>query len=232
MRYSPSTSLLLVIATCIGLAACGTNTPSAPVNFDSNLRAKVRTVRMPHIIKPEAADMLQTSDQAASNQTMVEMMDFLLQIDTTYADVLMLDIGTNVNTTRVASITKSINEMGLTYGGEARLGPPPAAGEMILYVERSVVEAPECGKWYDQPRNTTQNASLHHGCSSTRALALMVANPRDLISGAEGRGDPGRATAVIRRAREAAANAGGNNNNTGQSLIGVLGGGGGGGNPQ
>lgn len=47
---------------------------------------------------------------------------------------------------------------------------------------RYVAKAPECGVWPDDLTRTQRNDTYHNfGCSDQRNLALMVANPKDLV---------------------------------------------------
>jgi pilus assembly protein CpaD len=47
---------------------------------------------------------------------------------------------------------------------------------------RYQAEAPECGRWPDNLAQSSRNLNYHNfGCSQQRNLAVMVANPADLL---------------------------------------------------
>lgn len=169
------TALLGLAMTSIG--ACQhteTGSSAAP----QVMRNTVQMVRLPFEVTAE----LDGTD-SLSSVTIANINGFLSSVEVGYGDILMLD-GPEVSGNRVAAIASLIKARGLVYGGAGAFGPTPKDGSVILYVERYLVTPPNCNYWpHETSVNTRNNDSAFHGCASTINLGLMVADPRDLVSG-------------------------------------------------
>jgi len=160
------------------LAACQHTSVGVPNAQQSVIRNKLQMVRLPLEIRRESdgTDTLSAVTESSIN-------NFLASINASYADVIMLD-APDVSAERLAAVEGLIQRTGLTYGGKNALGAKPDSGAIMLYVERYIVETPNCNYWPEETSSQEKNNdSRFHGCSSRINLGLMVANPRDLVSG-------------------------------------------------
>lgn len=88
-------------------------------------------------------------------------------------------------------ITRVVGRYGLLAEGEApaTAGEAPAGGVRVV-VSRSIASVPTCPSWRDKAEaNFTGGLSDNYGCAISSNLAAMVADPRDLVEGREGRLD-------------------------------------------
>jgi len=162
----------------VSTSACVHTDVNVATPHQTVMRNNVHMVRLPHEIAPEGDG---TDTLSAVTETSIS--SFLTSINAGYGDVVMLD-GPSASPARIAAVETIIARTGLAYGGTSALGAKPKDGSVMLYVERYVVTTPNCNYWPEvtstQERN---NDSSFHGCASTINLGLMVANPRDLVSG-------------------------------------------------
>lgn len=173
--------MALATGLCLSLAACQHTAVSGPTASENILRNEVKMVRLPFRIQAEEDGTATPSDFTLNGIHL-----FLNSVGAGQADVIMLD-APDAAPERVQAVAQSLRNAGLVYGGTSPLGTTPAAGEIMLYVERYVVTPPNCGTWKaERSDNDMNNASAHHGCSTVANLGLMVANPRDLIAGQSG----------------------------------------------
>lgn len=170
---------ITILAPCLlALGACYHTNVAEPSLKDPVARNSVQMVRLPHEITAE-----DDRTDSLSRMTMTTLAGFFTSIEVGYADVIMLD-GPDVSDGRIAAIASYVNQQGLIYAGTSALGAKPKAGSVVLYVERYIVATPTCGEWLPEFNNSSRNNdSAFHGCASTANLGLMIANPRDLISG-------------------------------------------------
>jgi pilus assembly protein CpaD len=88
-------------------------------------------------------------------------------------------------------VTQVVGRFGLLVESEApaTAGDPPAGGVRVV-VSRSVASVPSCPSWRDKAEaNFVGGLSDNYGCATASNLAAMVADPRDLVEGREGRLD-------------------------------------------
>ena len=162
----------------VALAACEhTSTGTAGLN-QNVIRNSVQMVRLPLEIRSEA-----DATDSLSGHTEASIQGFLKGVNAGYGDIIMLD-GPSASPERLAAVENLIARTGLTYGGTSALGTKPNDGTIMLYVERYIVQSPNCNYWPDEPSGQTKNNdSSFHGCTSRINLGLMIANPRELVSG-------------------------------------------------
>ncbi|MBT7526701.1 MAG: hypothetical protein HN658_05330, partial [Rhodospirillales bacterium] len=138
---------------------------------------------------------------------------FLRRQNINYSDQLYVVAGIDIVTPLAMIRAKTIRSYLLRKGYRSELlDRAEWAGGKIqkanrptvrIVVHRFVVTAPRCPDWRKTPASdgaNTQSSNL--GCANTVNLGLMVANPRDLVSGREtGPMDGTRAAAGINRYR-------------------------------
>ncbi|MBL4639084.1 MAG: hypothetical protein JKY57_01000 [Kordiimonadaceae bacterium] len=160
------------------LTACYHTDVGTPSLKDPVVRNTIQMVRLPHEIKAE-----EDGTDSLSSVTSGALASFLSSVEVSYADVILLD-GPEVPTHRIDAIEEYLRKLGLVYGGQSALGVKPNKGAVMLYVERYIVSTPRCGEWLPEADNNSRNNdSPFHGCANIANLGLMIANPRDLISG-------------------------------------------------
>jgi len=102
-----------------------------------------------------------------------------------YGDVISLD-GAEASSAR-ADVARVAGRYGLLVaeGAPVTVGAIPP-GAVRVVVSRTRADVPGCPNW-SRPSNPNFNNELmsNHGCSVNGALAAMVANPGDLVSGRE-----------------------------------------------
>lgn len=183
MKNPSSTFTKLLLATGLALvsAACKHTAVTEATPSETVLRNEVKMVRLPFRIQAEGDGTITPSTYTLNGVNL-----FLRSVGAGHADVILLD-APGIDQNRIDEIAAHIKKAGLVYGGVSTLGAAPAAGEMILYVERHIVIPPNCGNWRAETSvNDKNNASAHYGCAMMANLGLMVANPRDLIAGQSG----------------------------------------------
>jgi pilus biogenesis lipoprotein CpaD len=189
-----------VVSTSLSLlAACGQSVGQPGLN-DQVMRNTVQLVRFSHIIKAE-----DDKTETLSEKTIADLNTFLHNTNVGYGDVLMVDGAYNASDNRLSEIQTLFRKRGYEYAGKTLLGAKPVEGDIVLYVERHVVTTPNCGNWpEDTTYNSENNRSVYNGCSTVANLGLMVANPRDLVSGQSS----GTTTATAVNAVNTSANSG------------------------
>ncbi|MEX0298336.1 MAG: CpaD family pilus assembly lipoprotein [Kordiimonas sp.] len=193
MNNSSKLIKAFAVALCaLSVSACQHTNVAEPSLNDTVSRNSVQMVRLPFEVKSE-----QDGTDSLSNVTLASLSGFLSSVNVSYADVIMLD-GPNASSERISAIEDFIKESGLIYAGRSALGAEPRSGSVMLYVERYVVTTPKCGNWAPETSNNTRNnVSSFLGCSNTANLGLMVANPRDLVSGQSGNNSTAAAVGAI-----------------------------------
>ncbi|MCK0068199.1 CpaD family pilus assembly lipoprotein [Kordiimonas laminariae] len=188
IQSAPKTALLAL--GIIALSACQTSGTTR--HTDAVNRSSVELVRLPFEIRPEA-----DGTDTLSAQSAVSMHAFLTSVNAGYGDIIMLD-APSATPKRLEAIQEFLKERGLTFGGVAPLGTAPSEQGVMLYVERYQVTVPNCGVWpADNASIAPNNAAPFHGCATTATLNLMVANPRDLVAGQNGRANAQAAVSAV-----------------------------------
>ena len=175
----------------LGLAACQHTDVGAPSLTETVARNSVQMVRLPLEIQSES-----DGTHTLSHVTETALDNFFTSIEAGYGDVIMLD-GPDVSAERIKAVEAYVRKRGLAYAGTSALGAKPAPGSVVLYVERYLVTTPNCNYWPEVTSTQEKNNdSSFHGCSSTINLGLMIADPRDLVTGK----NSGNSTAAAVRA--------------------------------
>ncbi|WP_262694319.1 CpaD family pilus assembly protein [Kordiimonas aquimaris] len=175
------------------LGACQTTALTSVTPSETIMRNEVKMVRLPYTIMPE-------EDRTAtpSAHTLGGINVFLNSVDVAHSDIILIDAPEDTAPERINSIADHLKQAGLVYGGTGTFGQTPKDGNITLYIERYIVTPPNCGNWSaEQSISQKNNSSAHHGCAMMANLGLMVANPRDLISGTNGRTSTAAAVSAI-----------------------------------
>lgn len=185
------------IAAAIGiglaLSACQTTALTSVTPSETIMRNEVKMVRLPYTIKPE-----EDHTATPSAYTLGSINVFLNSVDVAHSDIILIDAPEDIAPERIDSIANHLKQAGLVYGGIGTFGETPKGGSITLYVERYIVTPPNCGNWSaEQSISEKNNNSAHHGCAMMANLGLMVANPRDLIAGTNGRTSTAAAVGAI-----------------------------------
>lgn len=169
---------------CIALASC--SGASQYMDGDAQKRNEVEMVRIPFILSFDAE---QTKLSAAET----ERLDlFMMRSNVAYGDELSMDFPlmrngslSEQNTQRLHNLSTLLKKRGLRLAADVTpYGRSPDAHQARLLISRYVVTPPRCGDWSEPSTNNFNNAPLKNlGCASQAQLGLMVANPKDLITG-------------------------------------------------
>jgi len=170
--------------TFLALAGC-----SGSAHFsdgDPQKRNEVTMVRIPFMLT-FAADQADLSAEAIA-----QLDQFLMRSNVSYGDELSMDFPLErdgglspQNRKRMAYLAALLKERGLHLAAEVTpFGLSPGPDQARFLLSRYVVTPPQCGDWSQPSTDNYGNASLQNlGCASQAQLGLMVANPRDLVTG-------------------------------------------------
>ncbi|WND02648.1 CpaD family pilus assembly lipoprotein [Temperatibacter marinus] len=174
-----SIKLIAIVAAVYGTTACQETSPYTREG-DLVKRSTVSMVRVSH-------DVLAEEDQTStlSEKSKKELVKFLRETKVRYSDVALLDIGQDVDAQRQQDLMNFLKSKGVKVAGTGIFGKQPAYGGIKLYIERHIVQVPECGNWAESSHTsrTHNQATPNLGCATARNLGLMVANPQDLLRG-------------------------------------------------
>ncbi|HXH16673.1 MAG TPA: CpaD family pilus assembly protein [Sphingomonas sp.] len=86
-----------------------------------------------------------------------------------------------------ADVAALVAQYGLLLSTAAPVTPAPLLpGSIRVVVSRMHADVPHCPDWSrDSTNDFTANTSSNYGCATNRNLAAMVANPADLVRGAQ-----------------------------------------------
>lgn len=180
MRHNHTIRAMVSVIALVSVSAC---IPSAAQysGAANEKRNEVRMVRLTHVVDM-AGDNQLNADAAAGLDL------FLSENGIGYGDSLSLDAGDNpAGDNQRAAISNHLRGHGLLLGNHQTIaGAMPAAGTIVLVVDRYVVTTPNCNDWSMNSKPNYANAeSSAFGCSTRAILGQMVANPRDLVQGQE-----------------------------------------------
>ncbi len=173
------------VMACLVLASC-----SGAANFadgDNQKRNEVQMVKIPLMVT-FASDSATLSGESIAN-----LDRFMMRSDVSYGDELSMDFPLNrdgslseMSQKRMAYMAEYLKGRGLHLSAEVTpYGMSPEADQARFLISRYVVTPPTCGNWSQPSTGNYGNASLPEiGCANQANLGLMVANPRDLITGA------------------------------------------------
>lgn len=183
-KMMKSLPALLSALACLVLVSC-----SGVANFtdgDNQKRNQVQMIKIPFMMTFEAGS------PNLSGESIARLDNFMMRSNVSYGDELSLDFPlmrdgslSDMSRKRLAFMTGHLKERGLRLSSDVTpYGMSPADNQARFLISRYVVTPPVCGDWSQPSTDNYANASLPElGCSNQANLGLMVANPRDLITG-------------------------------------------------
>ncbi|MFC7048934.1 CpaD family pilus assembly lipoprotein [Emcibacter nanhaiensis] len=169
---------LLMTAGCAGL--------HESTGLENQKRNKVEMVRVPYMMTFADNNYRLDSDEVRA------LIAFLGNSNVGYGDELSMDFPlekdgsmSDLNKKRLSYIAEVLKRHGIIMSMEVTpYGVAPKTNQARLLVSRYVVTPPQCGDWSRASSSNYNNAPMQDfGCSTQANLGLMVANPRDLITG-------------------------------------------------
>lgn len=181
---------LLVTSSCIAfMSACSTSGTSNFTGVEAQNRNTVEMVRIPMTLNFAAGE------ESISNNEIAKLNHFLMTTNIRYGDEFSMDFPLErdgslsaLNQKRLAYISNLLKDSGLQMSAIVTpYGTEPNPNSARLLVSKYVVTPPQCGDWTQPSTPNYNNAPLSNlGCATQANLGLMIANPRDLITGQEG----------------------------------------------
>lgn len=183
-RFVTDTARVALVSAALALAACAT-----PVEQWQPVQAQktntVEFVRLNHTVRfaPGATALAPAETR--------RLMNFVDDAEIAGGEEIYLDA---VPTDRLSQARQTSIRRLLSQRGIRAIAMPAVAGagserlalgdEVALQVERYVVTPPACPNW-SKPTggDPTNTVASNFGCATTTNLGLMIANPRDLLSG-------------------------------------------------
>jgi len=103
---------------------------------------------------------------------------------------------------RLNSLMAALHTDGVGATAAPSAIPDTSAGKsrdkIVLEIEHAVVTPPDCPNWSKPPIDYSAQVSSNFGCANTTNLALMVADPADLLRGNKpSPTDPGMPTGAV-----------------------------------
>ncbi|MCC3861441.1 CpaD family pilus assembly lipoprotein [Pseudemcibacter aquimaris] len=187
-NFKKNFKTVATVAACVTfLSGCG-NSLTNYTGVEPQQRNQVEMVRVPFSIQFEAG-------QVALTKSEVDRLNYFLRTSNVkYGDEFSMDFPLDANgelsdidAKRLAHMSDLLKESGLYMSSMVTpYGMEPKANSGRLIISKYVVTLPECG-WSQPSYPNYENAPLNNiGCSIQANLGLMVANPKDLITGAKG----------------------------------------------
>lgn len=185
---------------CIIMVSGCSNGLSNYTGVEPQNRNMVEMVRVPYNLN------FNGNDVALSTTEIGRLNHFLKTSNITYGDEFSMDFPlelngdlSELNENRLAYISNLLKDSGLYMSNTVTpYGMEPKNNSGRLLISRYVITLPECGDWRQPSYPNYENASLANlGCASQANLGLMVANPRDLITGNSGSSNAERAAKAV-----------------------------------
>ncbi len=182
-------SALIGVTCIIMVAGCSNRSITSFTGVETNNRNEVEMVRIPYIINFVA------DSNDVNNVEIAKLHLFLNNSDVSYGDELSMDFPlmrngelSDLNKERMTSISAILKNRGLYMASNVTpFGMEPDENTGRLLISKYVVTPPTCGNWSQPSYPNYNNAPMSVlGCASQANLGLMVANPRDLITGQKG----------------------------------------------
>lgn len=176
-------------ATCLLLVTGCAGNMTQYSGVEQQTRNEVEMVRIPYDIQFPANQV------ELSGREILKLNNFLSAADITYGDEFSMDFPLDRNGNlseldqqRLNYMSNLLKDNGIYMAANVTpYGMEPTAGTGRLLVSKYVVTPPECGDWTQKSYPNYENAPTNNlGCATQANLGQMVANPRDLIVGAEG----------------------------------------------
>ncbi|HUZ75043.1 MAG TPA: CpaD family pilus assembly lipoprotein [Stellaceae bacterium] len=173
----------LIVPLAFALALAGCATQPTPANIPMSDGAKSLHVERVRVQLATAFAPGRSNLSVAEAQRLETFLDQagLRPDDKAYIAVPASD---PLEASRVRKLSALLAQRGI---GIEKVAPPPSGvspNHVLLMVDRYVVTAPSCPDWSDSPATPHTNMpDSNFGCATQSNLALMVANPRDLVVG-------------------------------------------------
>ena len=185
-----STKTALICLSCLAFTAgCANSGMSNFTGVEAQNRNIVEMVRVPYNMNFNA------NETSLSETEIVKLNHFLRTSNITYGDEFSMDFPlendgslSDIDSKRLMYISTLLKDSGLHMSEVITpYGMEPKNNSGRLLVSKYIVTPPECGDWRQPADPNYDNAPLSNlGCASQANLGLMVANPRDLITGQDG----------------------------------------------
>jgi pilus assembly protein CpaD len=186
MRLQPI-GLLLAMAlssASLGLAGCSSkDAPPEPHLFAEPAALQVVKTTDSHAVQVDASGH-------ASPLELKRLDGFIADLAGNRPEALRLTISGPQSDERLRELAKHIAGHGIAADKIAIAAPQtpprggPASHTVTVAVERAVATPPDCPGWSTAPTAPTDNTtSARLGCSNLNNLAVMVADPNDLVAG-------------------------------------------------
>lgn len=151
-------------------------------------RNEVEMVRIPYSVNFE------DGSEVLSKVEISRLNNFLATSNITYGNEFSMDFPldrngnlSDIDTKRLSYISNLLKDSGLYMSEKVTpFGMEPRVNTGRLIVSKYVVTLPECG-WSQPSYPNYENApTSNFGCASQANLGLMIANPKDLLTGQSG----------------------------------------------
>jgi len=150
-------------------------TPPAPPDIASFNRIQVKTVQLSHTVHFTAGSATLTSAEAADLQA-------FLGADRPHGVTIVAGDSTIADARR-ASVSRALDNLGFAYH-LAPADPTFTADAVVVRADREAALPPSCPAWAAIGSFNPSNGPINTlGCANGTDLYLMVADPRDLVSG-------------------------------------------------
>ncbi|NOZ43173.1 MAG: hypothetical protein GXP02_08440 [Alphaproteobacteria bacterium] len=175
-----------LIAAAAFLLIAGCTSASNFAGGDAQMRNKVTMIRIPFMISFEKGRA------QLSGNAMRKLDNFMARSHVAYGDELSMDFPlqrngklSEQNRRRLIFLSELMKIRGLHLSANVTpYGISPAPDHARLLISRYIVTPPQCGDWSQPSTDNYGNAPTpNFGCANQANLGLMVANPRDLITG-------------------------------------------------
>ncbi len=172
---------LAFLCLSLGLAVAGCTPPASewtPAEAPKDLHVDYVKLRHVATFAPSANKLSQDESE--------KLAYFLDTAEATPDDRIYFEpsAGDPMATARIAQLAHDLSRRGLgaaTLPAVATTGSP---NHMNIYIERYVVRPPDCPNWTKPAAGDHSNTvSSNYGCADATNLSLMVADPRDLLTG-------------------------------------------------
>lgn len=171
----------LALSISLSLGACGGSTME---------NRSLYSVKQPVVERTNIALDVTTSPDGLSISEQRRLADWFDTMDLRYGDRVSID-----DPLASQATYETVNKLAGRYGIIVSPGAPVMAGQVApgqarVVITRSVASVPGCPDWSKKSETNLANAtSPGFGCAVNGNLALMVANPEDLITGQKGTGE-------------------------------------------
>ncbi|HEX8447654.1 MAG TPA: CpaD family pilus assembly lipoprotein [Sphingomonas sp.] len=174
--------VLLSLATpALALSGCGT--PTVPVNRG------LESVHQPVVARSDFAIDVRADGFAITPAEDRRLTGWFDAMKLGYGDRITIDDGARGEPGARDAIAAIVARYGLLLGDT----PPVTAnvvadGNVRVIISRSTASVPGCPDWSTASRPYSDGSTdSNYGCASNSNLALMVADPQDLVAGRHGR---------------------------------------------